>query len=81
MKYSEIISKIGEMTQLLESTDYIDNKINEALVFGTKEELDILKEKYTDLVANRKIWRKTKGEMQDLIESGDYKPDENNKNS
>ena len=76
MKYSEIISKIGEMTQLLESTDYIDNKINEAMVFGTKEELDILKEKYTDLVANRKVWRKTKGEMQDLIESGDYEPDE-----
>ena len=76
MKYSEIISKIGEMTQLLESTDYIDNKINEALIFGTKEELDTLKEKYTDLVSNRKVWRKTKGEMQDLIESGDYEPDE-----
>lgn len=77
MKYHEIMSKICEMTQLLESTDYIDNKINEALIFGTKEELDTLKEKYTDLVTNRKIWRKTKGEMQDLIESGKYEPDEN----
>ncbi|MBQ8465703.1 MAG: hypothetical protein IJ545_06815 [Alphaproteobacteria bacterium] len=59
----------------MSQTDYIDNKVNEALVFGTKEELDEMKAKYKDVVANRRAWRARINELEQMTPE----PDDNKK--
>lgn len=66
MKADEIQSEICEKKQLLAQTDYIDNKVNEALVFGTPEELAEMKEKYSGVVANRWTWRRRINELEEM---------------
>ena len=74
MKYNEIQGELCEKYQLLIMTDYIDNKINEALVFGTDEELNKLKEKYSKTVANRKAWRLRINELEKMIPDPEDEP-------
>lgn len=75
MKYKQIQSELCEKHQLLSQTDYIDNKINEALVFGSAEELNELKEKYSEIIANRKLWRKRINELERTVPEDDNEPE------
>lgn len=75
MKYKQIQSELCEKHQLLSQTDYIDNKISEALVFGSAEELNELKEKYSEIIANRKLWRKRINELERTVPEDDNEPE------
>lgn len=53
----EARNKVWEFGQKLTDTDYIDNKMLEAMVAGDTEELESLKTKYADVLEERKQWR------------------------
>lgn len=55
----------SECLRNLTQTDYVDNKILEAMLDGTADEI---KEKYKDALADRKAWRKRINEIEQEIE-------------
>lgn len=74
MKYSEIQSEICEKQQLLAQTDYIDNKMLEALVSGSAEKLEEIKQKYAVTLVDREEWRNRISELREMTPEPDDQP-------
>ena len=66
MNYKEIQARINALYQLLTRTDYIDNKITEALVLGGMEAAQAVAAEYTEELTNRKAWREELSELEDM---------------
>lgn len=66
MDYNETQARINALHQLLTRTDYIDNKITEALVLSGMEASQAVAAEYADELANRKAWREELSELEDM---------------
>lgn len=56
--------QIAELKQKLADTDYIDNKLVDAMVRDDGS-LEVLKQKYSKIIADRQVWRTTIDELEE----------------
>lgn len=66
MDYNEMQARINALHQLLTRTDYIDNKITEALVLGGMEAAQAVAAEYAEELNKRKAWREELSKLEDM---------------
>ena len=75
-RYVEIISKINKCKSMLDSTDYIDNKLTEALceciVNANREKLVAVYIEYQEVLKQRQAWRDEINSLEEELKAMGY---------
>lgn len=58
--------RIAYYQQLLAETDYIANKVSDAIILVETEALEEYREKYAEQLADRKVWRQKIDELREV---------------